>query len=610
MKKLLLIAGLVYLILAPLTYHPDTKLTLYYPSLGDGRIWNIYGYLQNRELNVPPFHYPPVHYWLLKAEYGLAKLIGGRGFDHWLASGSTLAMKDERVFRFNLAAKLPLIVLTLASGWMIYKILIKRGKGEGVAFLGAVIWLFNPVTLYAVVAMGQNDILAIFPFLLGLLFYWQVPLISFLFFGVAASIKSFPLIWAIILGLAYPKSGWGKRLVLATIPTALYGLTLVPFLSNAYFRESVLGSGLMNRIFEARIDIGSGLAIQIVPVLLVICLLSAFKYRLTKSVIGVSRLLLAANLAILGFSRFHPQWFLWTMPFAAIALAMVRPKKMWLAVGWLTLMALGVITLMFNDVFLYWGIFSPIQPSLINLPFMRELVAARGIGGEQLANLAHSWMAGLAVFFLATLSKRVRLEKGFEFSWDMEIKNRLVKLLASLLIPLAATFVTVSIVNSLPAIESENLNSEKFLDYRRLSEYETYERDFQVSDPGLYRVEVQLKNPSLESRDNFEITVEKDGQKIASSTLNAYSIGDPGRARVDFVPQTDVEGNYRVRLKLTSAVDGKLEFGLREDSLEIFSYYKKGLGLKLGDSLRITAEVWRQELLAYPLAVIALWLVL
>jgi len=45
MKKILWAAVLIYLLLAPFTYHPDTKLVLYYPTLNNGKTWDIYTYL-------------------------------------------------------------------------------------------------------------------------------------------------------------------------------------------------------------------------------------------------------------------------------------------------------------------------------------------------------------------------------------------------------------------------------------------------------------------------------------------------------------------------------------------------------------------------------------
>lgn len=132
MRKILLLAGLIYLLVGAVTYHPDTKLTLYYPSVADGKIWNIYRYLDENKENVPAFHYPPVNYWLLKAELPIAQVVGGDGLERWLAMDSTNAVSDNKIFQYNLAVKLPLYILLLISGWLVYR-LVERTYKSGKA---------------------------------------------------------------------------------------------------------------------------------------------------------------------------------------------------------------------------------------------------------------------------------------------------------------------------------------------------------------------------------------------------------------------------------------------------------------------------------------------
>ena len=77
MKKIILLVATIYLLIAPITYHPDTKLVLYYASLGNEKVWNIYKYLNENIDNAPKFHYPPMNYWIVKAELPIVKLVGG-----------------------------------------------------------------------------------------------------------------------------------------------------------------------------------------------------------------------------------------------------------------------------------------------------------------------------------------------------------------------------------------------------------------------------------------------------------------------------------------------------------------------------------------------------
>lgn len=396
MKKILVLAALVYTILAPLTYHPDTKLTLYYASLNQGRVWDIYTYLHNNPDNFPKFHYPPMHYWLLKGELPLVNLIGGKGIVDWLKIGSNVAFEEKNIFLYNLATKMPILLLVILSGWLIGKILLKNGYKPRTASLAMIIWLFNPITIYSAVMMGQNDILAICPFLIGLYFYYDNPFLAFLMFGWGGSVKSYPLIWAIGLAMVYPRANWYKKIGLILIPIGFYLLTLAPFIRFDYFKQDVLYSGLSERMFEAAMEIGFGDKILMVPLLLVILTIAGIRRKLGRNLKMIGMYLATMSLVILGFSHFHPQWFMWIMPFLAIYLATDGEWTSWIFL----LPALLGIILLFGDVFLYWGIVASMNPEIINLPFLNDLLASRGVPVGMLNSLAHSVVAGISLYWL------------------------------------------------------------------------------------------------------------------------------------------------------------------------------------------------------------------
>jgi len=385
----------VYFLIAPFTYHPDTKLVLYYPILNDGKVWDIYTYLDRNKDDAPKFHYPPMHFWVLKAELPLVKLIGGNKIVDWLKIGGNIAFKDDRIYLYNLATKFPLIILVLLSGFLIFKTLVKNGLTEKVAKRATMIWFFNPITLYSAIIMGQNDILAIFPFLLGLYFYYDLPILAFVLFGMGGSIKNYPLIWAIMLALVYPKKKFIDKIGLVLIPIFFYVATIFPFLKFEYFKNDVMLSGLSTRIFDSFLDIGMGDKLLIVPTLLVSLAMIGIKNKLSRNIYLLNSLLATSTLLILGFTHFHPQWFIWMMPFVSVLLA-ISAEWWWFVV---MLPALSGIILLFNDKYLYWGLFSPINSNLVNLPYINEMLTSRGIDGVLLNNLCHSIIAGVAVYW-------------------------------------------------------------------------------------------------------------------------------------------------------------------------------------------------------------------
>lgn len=127
-------------------------------------MWDIYSYIDSHNLDIPDFHYPPAHFWWLKLHYPISKIIAGNGFEHWLAMDSVQANFDSNSFRYNLAVKFPLLVLGLLSGYIIFLIVKRWSDSEIKGKYAALFWYFNPITLYSLVMMGQNDIVAIFLF--------------------------------------------------------------------------------------------------------------------------------------------------------------------------------------------------------------------------------------------------------------------------------------------------------------------------------------------------------------------------------------------------------------------------------------------------------------
>ena len=130
--------------------------------------------------------------------------------------------------------------------------------------------------------MGQNDILAILPFIFGLYFYYDYPILAFLLFGLGGSIKSFPLIWAIALAGVYPTKNFLNKVFLMIISLLVYGVTLLPFIKYDYFVTDVMRSGLAMRMFDSSINLGWGIKLMVVPLLLIVVTLVGIKIILVR----------------------------------------------------------------------------------------------------------------------------------------------------------------------------------------------------------------------------------------------------------------------------------------------------------------------------------------
>ena len=394
LKKILLLASIIYLGIAPFTYHPDTKLTLYYGSFADQGVLNIYDHLAKTHDQYPPFHYPPLNYFLLQAEYKILKPLAGKEFPQWLRSGSTQAPTHQQALRFNFLSKLPLIFALLISGLIIYQIIIKLTKEKPKTALGAVtFWLLNPITIYAVIGMGQHDIFPLLCVLLSILLINKKPKISLLIAGVGVAIKTFPLIWLPFLALASAKN-WQSRIKNFAIGLFPYFATTIPFLGSQEFIRQSLFSGLSQRLFDARIGVGFGDAILIVPLLMGFLFFRALKASLKEKGIDTYSLTLylaATGLITVAFSHAHPQWFLWPVPFLAILLAGKNSGRR-LTTLIKTVILLFVIsflgnTMLINDKFLTWGVLSSLNVEILNLPSLAEFLASKTIDVVLLKNL-------------------------------------------------------------------------------------------------------------------------------------------------------------------------------------------------------------------------------
>lgn len=618
-KRLIILAGFIYFLIAPFTYHTDTKLNLAYPSLGGG-VWNIYGYLEKNNLDIPPLHYPPLHYLVLKLELPIAQALGGTGYTKWLLSDSTKAVSSPQIFTYNLASKFPLLLLALFSGWLIFRLVLRETQKESSALLAAAVWLLNPITLYSVVAMGQNDIVAIAVFLIGLWFYLKNPLLAFLIFGLAGSIKSYPLIWAGVLAMLYRTNSLWKKFALGGVSGVVYLLTIAPFLGSQFFREQVLGSGLVTRFFVSGIDLGFGKAVLIVPLLVTVLFVTALMAESSFGLFTAAFFLFSVNFVILGFSHFHPQWLLWLMPFWAILFPFLegneKLKKVNRFLFLITTLSFAVVVLLFEDAFLSWGIFSPLNPNLLNLPVIRDFLSIRKIDVNLYDNLAHSLIAGVGLF-LVLLTSKADLVKEWISGPKANLPKRMedllgrpvgvtTKLVLAVLVPIATILVFLTVSKSLPVVIKTETEA-GVIEYLSDKEILPLTQKFAVMSDSIYRIEVLFKNPSLQSRDEVGLQlVDDQGKQVASSTVSGFNIGDPAYFRLDFAPTVDSSGkNFTIFLTKTKVVDGKLQIGFSNasgDRTLIINQFSKHIGLN--NVLLPTLDELKSLLATQPLVMV------
>lgn len=555
MKKIILLASIVFFLFAPITYHPDTKLTLRYPAFENNKVWDIYKYLNEHNTDVPDFHYPPIHYFWLKIHYPISKFIGGSGFDSWLSSGSAQAGDNLNVFRYSLAAKFPLLVLGLLSGYLIYLIVSKWSKDKNKGKLAAIFWYFNPITIYSLVLMGQNDIVAIFMFLLGL-YFLEKSWFCILFWGLAAGVKSYPLIWSIIFLLSWEKNIW--RLIFKSAGVVLiYALSLLPWLGKSYFSEAVLNSGLSQRMFIANIPIGFDKVILIVPLLLSFIAIKCFNKRIKHNIALASLSVSQASLVILAFSHFNPQWMLWLVPFWAIYTSIKGVSKSDSLIYIIIFLSWIILTFGFDDKFLTWGLINPLIPSLINYPSPIEFLSRKGVNTLQVVNLSQSLLASATLYFIFYKRK-----KGIKITFQKI--NKFWVLVPWLVILFLITFsVTIKTDNK----TSHNLKEKVLISDISNKEY-TYK-----SIGNLKYIEIFFDNPELNSFDKAEIEVSDNNGNKMTKGFSGVNTEINSWLRVDIPNNISNSEELKIMITKTDITDGKLMTAIDDENKLLANFY-------------------------------------
>jgi hypothetical protein len=184
-----------------------------------------------------------------------------------------------------------------------------------------------------------------------------------------------------------------------------------------------------------------------------------------------------------------------------------------------------------------------------------------------------------------------------------------------LLVALGFLYLMFVFFNLLPVIRKEDNKINVPTKYLRMSELGEISSEFKCNYNNLYRVEVELKNPILLSKDEFEVIVEdlNDKKEIIRTTFNGFNVGDPSPVRIGFpVIQNSQNHKYILKIKLTKKIDGNLEAGFRNDNLIISQFYKPGWDLRfaLNESNRYLSDLFNSQAIVGAFILISLILFL
>lgn len=587
MKRILLLAAVIYFFLAPITFHSDNKAVMQWISNDYWRVWNIYEHTRSVFGEGFVFHYPPMHFLLSKLQWPLASIIGGSGYYEWLNKNTELAIYDNDIYRYNLATKTPLILFALLSGYMLYKLAHLLTGDEHRSRLAAGLWLFNPITQYSIPIMGQNDVLAILFFLGGWFLLQRHFYLSILFFGISVSVKSYPLLWIVMLMISMTKWSYRKRMSVAAGSLLVYGLTLLPFLSSQAYRSHSLNAAINDRFFIPQINLGFEKSIYIIPLILLVWIFYIIR-KTQDSKLDLSAqswLIMTPTLFFFSSAHFHPQWFTGVSVFWAL---WVATSDSWQKIKMKLVGSVGFflawfwIVLLFKDKFLTWGIISPLNPHLANLPVIYDFLVQAGIKVSTWVNLGHTFVAAIAILALFLVDNlrsitTIPLHPILNFYW---LKFKFLRIGSVMVLPVAL-FGLIFIAHLLPAPIGILATDKPHYISPDIPKVDT---QFLSENNMLNRIDLYMKNPGLSSKDTllFELKDEK-GALLYTLPFSAFNAGDPTLVRFDFPPIPDSKDReYLVSLTKTHISQEPLKLGVsntENNTLSINHYYKADFAL-------------------------------
>ena len=126
-KQIFLLALFLYLLLVPLTFHPDIKVIFYQSQFLTKGVVNIYQFFESNPdmAYLGPFVYPPLAYFVYGILFIPTKILAGGMFTSWLAMGND-AVSVEHIFRYLFAMKLPAILMLFGVGIVLERLFEKE----------------------------------------------------------------------------------------------------------------------------------------------------------------------------------------------------------------------------------------------------------------------------------------------------------------------------------------------------------------------------------------------------------------------------------------------------------------------------------------------------
>ena len=408
----ILSAGVILrLILMPITLHPDLwgHSSAAYFFAYQGKL-NVYEQL----LSLPPTHplvknigvadvfiYPPLTYFTLGVFRVLVKPFSDPNFVPWMWSNLASIHSYSALYWHLFLFKFPYLFIDIGAAFLLAA-LFNDAKKKRLAFL---LWIFNPLTIYATFMVGQIDILPTFFSLLCLYLIKKRKIRwAMVALGIGGSYKLFPLLFILPVAFILEKD-FVRRIELIIIGFLPFLLISAPFLGSSAYRQMVLFSPKSQKMLFMIWSVSG--AEGVYPFVFILSIIYFYAYFL-RDRLRVGFIFLAILLLIFSVTHYHPQWFLWVSPF--LIWEMVRSDfKYWVLI--LIFMLSWLVITAFFEPSLSYGLFNPAWPSLEKARGAPEILG-KYIDVFQIKSLVRSVFAGASLFYVVSLFREPVLKRA------------------------------------------------------------------------------------------------------------------------------------------------------------------------------------------------------
>lgn len=372
--KWILIGLVLRLLLIPFTVHSDmTALDLgglvvsqkagilnlydYLPSLGSSHPWvQMYG--------AGLFNYPPLAYLTPGLFMTILSPFYNFTLNNVFITNMDKIYQTTDLFGLLFLLKFPYLLFDFLLAFLLFKLFKEKGP------LAFKLWMLNPLTLYATFAMGQFDLIPTLTVVAALFFARKNKnILAVCLLGIGGAYKMFPLLFLPIFALALGKSFWRKAW-LFLVGLGSYLVIIAPYiLFSPGYRQGAFLTNQTEKMFYMKLPVSGA---EYLPVFVIgylaLIFLALIKIK-QKDILW--KLGLALMLLFFSVTHYHPQWFLWIMPFLIWVWIVYGTKFRFhliiLFSCWL------LITLFFENS-LSFGLLAPVFPNLTKIGSLTDWI--------------------------------------------------------------------------------------------------------------------------------------------------------------------------------------------------------------------------------------------